>query len=153
MHRLRFEASSTRICGKSLTPVQTHLLYWISKTSSLCSRGAAIAQSARLRAPRLGSHCRQGIFLFSIKSRQGLGTVGYIAVGPRQHSHSLFRVLMTVYCSLTGLEILQQWDRLWGPPSLLYNGHGGAVSPWLKQPDVKLTIRLHAMTRSRMVEI
>jgi hypothetical protein len=40
-------------------------------------------------------------------------------------------------------------DLLWGPPNLLSNGNGGALSPRVKRPGVKLTTHLQLMPRSR----
>jgi hypothetical protein len=49
-------------------------------------------------------------------------------------------------------SIPQRPDQIWGPSSLLFNGHGGYFSG-VKRRGVKLTIHLHLMPRSRMVKL
>jgi hypothetical protein len=44
-------------------------------------------------------------------------------------------------------------DRVWGPPSLLSDGHRGLFSTRCIGRDVKLTTRLRLLPRSRMVEL
>jgi hypothetical protein len=41
-------------------------------------------------------------------------------------------------------------DRLWGPPSLLYNGYWGSFARGKARPGVTLTTHPHLVPRSRM---
>jgi hypothetical protein len=47
----------------------------------------------------------------------------------------------------------QRSDRFWSPPSLLSNGYRGLSPRGLSGRDVKLTIHLHLIPRSKIVEL